>query len=130
MDKRENISRNFLSNKNSNNISKDINKSIINKDYSNYVKKIDLITENSTELVELRALWNELGVTESFISNFENIAMELDTNIRKDYFNFELNNLNKLKEQIQVNFLSNITKYYIKEKLLYISCFLQKINDL
>jgi len=55
------------------------------------------------EYAELRLLWNEIGVTENFRIYFENIAMELDAAIRKEYIDFEMSNMKKLKEQIQVN---------------------------
>jgi len=96
--------RNFPSNKNSNNISKDINNSVFNKENINFAKNIELNSEFSMEFGELRALWSELGVTETFRSYFENIALELDANIRKEYLDFEMINLKKLKEQIQVIF--------------------------
>lgn len=102
MEKKGFTNKNLPSSKNSHNISRDINSSVINKESANYTKILESNNEFANEFAELKGLWNELGVTETFKNYFENVAMELDTNIRREYVYFEVNNLKKLKEQLQV----------------------------
>lgn len=61
-----------------------------------------LAVNKNFDLNHLKILWGELGVTEIFRNYFEIICKELDSNLKKEYVDFELNSLRRLIEQIQV----------------------------
>jgi hypothetical protein len=77
---------------------------------------------------EVLALWEDLGVTESYRLIFDSIAQELDQSFRKDFFEFELNSLKELQEQLKrlsqevkardktIELLLRFDKLLIKEK--------------
>ena len=50
----------------------------------------------------MKQYWNDLGVTEDYKSYFEAYATEFQTKDRKDYFNFEINNLKKIHDNLSV----------------------------
>jgi len=89
-----------MSGKNSN-ISKNNNNSF-NKRESEILPKNAEYHAEMLEFQNLKELWSDLGVTENFRNFFENIALELDLNVRKEYIDFEITSLKKLKDQIQV----------------------------
>jgi phage tail sheath gpL-like len=54
------------------------------------------------EIIAIRNLWDQLGVVENYRQIFENVVLDLDLSVRKDFLEFEINALNKFYEQLTV----------------------------
>lgn len=50
--------------------------------------------------ITIKSLWNETGVTDNYRTVYENIASQLETVYRNEYFDFEINSLKKYKEEL------------------------------
>lgn len=66
----------------------------------------------NNELTILNSLWNQTGVTDKFKLKFESIALDLDSNLKKSFFDFEILNLNFYLDQTQVIINLNIFFYF------------------
>ncbi len=56
----------------------------------------------------IQNMWDYLGVTSSYKVIFINIARELDEDIEKDFFEFEINSLKKINEILGVDYQINV----------------------
>jgi len=65
-----------------------------------------MLTENMQDYLDqigsIPKLWDELQVTDEYKATFVNITLDLDYSIKKEFFNFELNNLTKFSELLTV----------------------------
>ncbi len=70
------------------------------------------------DLNDLKTLWTELGIKDTYKNYFEYVVCELDNNVRKEYIDFEMNNLKKVKEQIQVIYYKYFQTLLIVDKFI------------
>lgn len=64
-----------------------------------------LIFQESEEMNTIQLMWEDLGVTESYKVVFENVVVDLDSQIRKDFLAFEITSLRVFTEQLIVSIL-------------------------
>jgi len=53
------------------------------------------------------SLWKDLGVTESYKVTFINIVSELDSSVRKEYFEHEIRSLSLILKILNVRLIYN-----------------------
>lgn len=75
------------------------NKEISEEQLQNINKKVlEFYREEKYSII--RALWEELAVTDNYKNVFENISSQLEKSYRENYWDFEILNLKKFKENL------------------------------
>ncbi len=54
------------------------------------------------DLHAIPKLWDSLGVTQEYKVHFVNVVMELDNAVREEFFEYEINNLTRIAENLKV----------------------------
>jgi hypothetical protein len=50
----------------------------------------------------IKSMWEDLGVTEDYRFIYENVVKDIQSSMRKDFLDFELNNLKKFSDNLLV----------------------------
>jgi hypothetical protein len=53
-------------------------------------------------MTSIKNLWEQLGVVDTYKQVFESVICDLDTNVRKDFLEFEISSLIKFHELLMV----------------------------
>ena len=74
----------------------------INQEFENENENYDINEQFTEELNVIQSLWDDLGVTDNYRIIFESLSRFMDSKMKKDLFDYEMNALKKFSDCLLV----------------------------